>query len=87
MTNTNGNIVFYPPLEPVLIRECHCERSVAISLSPTEIAELVPSASEESHSEFVSAAPRNRLCSSQSIIPTAIGTTEDENKGSLEHPL
>ncbi len=24
---------------------------------------------------------------SQSIMPIAIGTTEDQNKGSLEHPL
>ncbi len=37
---------------------CHCEQSEAIPY--LEIAELVPSVSEESRSEFASATPRNR---------------------------
>jgi hypothetical protein len=65
MTKKNANTVFCAHLEPALIRECHRERSVAISLPPTEITELVPSASEESHCEFASARPRNGLCFSQ----------------------
>ncbi len=59
--------------------------SVSISTpnSLVGIAELVPSVSEESRSEFASATPRNRWCSSQSIMSIVIDSTMYENSFAL----